>query len=134
MEQPTCSTCLHHSGTVEALRAICSKIDEREKLTNSKFEMVEKSVNLANIEMNRRLESMNEFRSQLDKQARNFMPRPEYEAKHLVLENKYGENSKAIEQLRMDTSRRLGSKQWVDYIVTVCVSTIIYVLLHLVIK
>jgi hypothetical protein len=39
---------------------------------------LEKSIKLANTELNRRLEGMNEFRSQLKDQASSFITRPEY--------------------------------------------------------
>lgn len=46
--------------------------------------------------LNERLESMNQFRSQLTAQAATFMTRPEYEAKHQDLSNQLDALSKLV--------------------------------------
>jgi hypothetical protein len=55
---------------------------------NDKFLSLEKSTENNRISMEKRLDGMNEFRSQLKDQASQFLTRLEYEAKHELLDNK----------------------------------------------
>lgn len=126
--------CLQHSGLVESIRAISTKLDEREKQVNNKFEALERSVSIARGEMDRRLEGMNEFRSQLESQTRTFLSRRESDARHLLIDTRSNANSKAIEELKMNFSRGVGAKQWTDYLITVGVSALVYVVLHFAFK
>ena len=126
--------CLYHSGIEKALEAIYSKIDEREKMVNMRFVESEKAILEARKEMDRRLEGMNEFRSQLERQANTFIARAEWESKHEIVNTKIYENYKAIEGLRRDMAQRVGAKQWTDYIITIGVSSLIYFLFHYLLK
>jgi hypothetical protein len=51
----------------------------------AKLESTERALALARSELDRRLESMNEFRLQMKDQASTFICREEYEAKHQLL-------------------------------------------------
>ena len=42
-----CATCTHHSGIEAELKAVCSKMNEREKIVNLRFEIMERDVILA---------------------------------------------------------------------------------------
>ena len=62
--------CPFHSGMEAEIKGLCAKM-------NLRFESNEKQIELAKEEMERRLESMNEFRSQLTNQANTFLSRTE---------------------------------------------------------
>jgi Fe2+ transport system protein B len=66
---------------------------------------------LARSEMERRLDGMNEFREQMEKQANSFALRKEEELKHSIIE----ERIRNIER-RIDT--QAGSTKWIDHIIT----------------
>jgi len=58
------------------------KINHLEEKMDIIFEKNQTALKQANTEMNRRLDGMNEFREQLNNQAKTFMTKPEYESKH----------------------------------------------------
>ena len=72
--------CLHHSGLEKELEGLCKRTDLR-------FAAYEKALEAAKIEMDRRLEGMNEFRAQLDAQTRTFCSKDElrYEVEKIDL-------------------------------------------------
>lgn len=74
----------------------------------------EREIETAKRELDRRLESMNEFRDQLDKQSRTFMTRTEIEFRFNALEKDVGENRGVID-------RGIGAKRWSDHIITVLI-------------
>lgn len=119
--------CLHHTGIVEQLKAICSKIELIEKMN-------EKAVETARHDMERRLESMNEFRDQLSKQANEFITRKEIELLWSKSDITFNELRKKIETLEDFQSERKGSLRWSDYSITAIISAIIFILAHFLFK
>jgi hypothetical protein len=65
----------------------------------------EKAIKVASDEMNRRLEGMNEFREQLNRQAGTFVEKNLYEAEYAALR-------KEIELLREWKARSEGATSW----------------------
>jgi chromosome segregation ATPase len=137
--------CLHHSGTERALKAICDKLDEREKYVNMKFQELEKHDALqkkehekqianARDDIERRLESMNEFRAQLEKQAANFLTRSEYETKHDMIVNRISANMDTINGLRNELREKLGERKWLTAIISVFISAIVFLISHFLLR
>lgn len=67
-----------------------------ERLDIIRWESSNRSVDKATFSLEKRLDGMNEFRSQLATQARDFMPRKEYEQLHLVLDAKVEAATKSL--------------------------------------
>ena len=89
------------------IAAICLKLE----LTNKHHR---EALSLARHEMERRLESMNEFRDQLEKQAGTFATKTEENLKHSTLEDRV----RAVERVQYV---RAGSTRWSDHIITVLI-------------
>jgi len=107
METP----CIHHSGIEAQLKALCIKIELQ-------MDMIEKSINVAKNEMDRRLEGMNEFRNQLSSQAQTFISKREVE---LIMEKIDGR----IGYLEKRGNVTEGSKVWSNHIITVLISVFV---------
>ena len=108
------NTCPHHSGMEAELKGLCAKM-------NLRFESNEKQIELAKQEMERRLESMNEFRSQLTNQANTFLSRTEAQ---LQIEKVITR----IVLLEKGLNFREGSRHWSEYIIMVIISGLIVIL------
>lgn len=104
-------TCPHHSGIEAELKAICAKMDLR-------FEASEKEVRLAREDMERRLEGMNEFRSQLSAQAGTFISRTEMRLEIEKLINR-------IVLLEKSINFETGSHSWSDKLILAVISALI---------
>ena len=122
--------CLQHSGLVESIKSLCLKIDEREKFVNSKFESMERSVNVARVEMDRRLEGMNEFRAQLDKQVVTFPTRTELVSEIGKLQVQIHSNVLALDDIKETIARQTGARKWSDYVAMALVSGAIFALMR----
>ena len=96
--------CPEHSGIVKELKAINEKID-----LMSQFQ--ERSVGLAKQELERRLEAMNDFRTQIDRQAKQFVTREELTLKLDKMETK-------LEILQNVKSETTGERKWMNHIIT----------------
>jgi len=107
METP----CIHHSGIEAQLKALCTKMELQ-------MDMIEKSINVAKNEMDRRLEGMNEFRNQLSSQAQTFISKREVE---LIMEKIDGR----IGYLEKRGNVTEGSKVWSNHIITVLISVFV---------
>lgn len=79
----------------EALNAALAAVKEQ---SNAAMSAAAKAIDKAELATERRFESVNEFRSTLSDQAKTFINREEYEAKHKNLEDKIN-----ILQSRMDS-------------------------------
>ena len=110
--------CLAHSGIVKSLESLCIKIEEKQIHADLKIQSILDSVQVAKHEMDRRLEGMNEFRSQLASQASTFANRREME---LIIE-KFEARIKPLEELRFISQ---GSHKASEYIVTVIIAAIV---------
>jgi hypothetical protein len=74
--------CLVQVELREVRVALDNQIEAVEKLLEARLTAVENATRVAAQEMNRRLESMNEFREQLRVQAGQFLGRDEYHTAH----------------------------------------------------
>jgi len=63
-----------------------SKADMR--LIGTRLDYVEKAIDKQEVSLEKRLESMNEFRQALKDQNQSFITRAEYDAKHIMLEDR----------------------------------------------
>jgi hypothetical protein len=112
--------CSEHSGMCRSIKAEQEKADIR-------FQMIEGNIKIAKDEMDRRLEGMNEFRAQLDKQAQTFMPRSEIE----LLINTNAERTRSIE---IEMGKIGGSSRWSDHIVQVLIGAAMVIAVWLITK
>ena len=99
--------CQEHSG-------VCGKINAIKREIELRFQSLEKAIASTKNDLDIRLASMNEFRAQLDRQSRTFVPRKEIELTINKLEEK-------IDLLLARSSEKLGSTKWVDHIITVLI-------------
>ena len=108
--------CLHHSGICQSIKALREATD------------------VARREMDRRLEGMNEFRAQLERQAGMFVIRGEMEAMVDKLGLRIDVISEVLHTIKTDLSKLHGAKQWSDYIVTVILATVASLAVYFVTK
>jgi hypothetical protein len=69
--------CPKHDGLVEKFETVISKLDGLKEQISSQFNYMDEKTTNAKSDMERRLEGMNEFRTQLAKQAAEFITRQE---------------------------------------------------------
>jgi hypothetical protein len=126
-------TCSQHSGLVTHIDNLYRLLDERRTQTDLKIATIEKETIMAKTEMDRRLEGMNEFRAQLEKQSNTFISRAEL----LLILDKRDSKIDGIESkltpLFTYAAKDEGSKKWTDYIITVIISAIVFVVLHFIV-
>jgi len=103
----------------DRIASLSEKMDEREKQVNIQIKAIERSTSLAKLEMDRRLEGMNEIRAQLDRQAGTFATIEKVEDMRTYVMNK-------IDTLRDISSVRTGSGKWTDYLIMALISAIIF--------
>jgi hypothetical protein len=94
--------------------AVVVRMEERENASKIKFEALYSAIRMAKEEMDRRLEGMNEFRSQLTKQATEFVGKKEVDLMLEKIEVKLG-------HLEAMANQRAGGKQWSDHILQVLI-------------
>lgn len=82
---------------------------------------VEKGIEKAESAMNLRLEGMNEFRAQLEKQTHSFMTRTEIELRIEKLDAK-------IETLMKATNVQQGSNKWADHLLEAIIGAIVLII------
>lgn len=119
--------CPAHSGMEKSLEKLCLKIEALEKLCAVQFEFINKETKLAKEDMERRLEGMNEFRAQLNRQASEFVTRESMDLKLAKLETK-------IESTTACMNISSGSGKWQSHIVTVLIAMAVMLVAHYVLK
>ena len=122
-----CKICNLHSGIEKQIEALHHKIEEGTKLVNVQFTALEKALDLARLDMERRLEGMNEFRAQLSHQAGTFISAKEVS---LLLDKL----SIRMENIEKCTNTEVGSTKWKDHLVTVGIAALIFFIFHYVFK
>lgn len=123
-------TCRQHSGLVSDIRTLYRLLDERRTQTDLKLSAIDKETKVAKVEMERRLEGMNEFRAQLEKQTNTFITRNELS---LILDKrdaKIGMLESKIDPLQIYTAKDSGEKKWTDYFITTIIAAAVFVVLH----
>jgi len=106
-------------------KALTDKMDEREKQIAMRFDSIDKALIISKREMERRLEGMNEFRAQLERQSRQFLSRTDLDYAASKLENRLNSNDNAIKDLKQEIDRQMGSRRWSDYLIMIALSLIV---------
>ena len=112
--------CSLHSGLEERIKAERDRDDIR-------FQMIEESIRVARGELERRLESMNELREQLNSQAKTFETKAESRLIHDAFEDR-------ISKLERTTWARQGEYRWSNHIVTVIIGAIVIFVVRWLVK
>ena len=99
--------CMEHGRVCQMIEAIMKEIELR-------FLSLEKAINSTKGDLDIRLEAMNEFRAQLDRQANTFVPRAEIDLARTALEKK-------VDLLLDRSAEGKGSAQWINHIITVLI-------------
>lgn len=121
------NVCLFHSGFDARITGVCNKIAEKEKLTDVKIEGIERAIEAARREMDRRLEGMNEFRAQLFSQANTFYSKGEHEV--------YKEQITArLNGIEKTLFYKEGATRWSSHIITVLIAFAIFIIGQLIFK
>jgi hypothetical protein len=89
----------------ERSKHCAERLDDTRKLFLVQMGAMEKAVMEARRDLERRLNDMNEFRAQLEKQAITFVEKPYYDLQHNVLE-------KQIEVLVAESNVQKGRHSW----------------------
>lgn len=122
-----CATCPHHSEILSAVKVLETKFEAQKELLNARFLANEHNKMLAKEDMERRLEDMNEFRSQLSTQANTFATRPELKAEAEKLDLK-------LAPLLRQASMHEGASHWSNHIITVMIAAAVMLFIHFVFK
>ena len=108
-----CEVCKFHEGFRE-------KIEAHNRELEIRYDSLNRAIEVAKSEMDRRLEAMNEFRAQLTRQASEFISRKEVEALAKELDLK-------IAPLKEKSNVTEGSDKWIAIIIQVIISIIVVV-------
>jgi RNA binding exosome subunit len=111
-----------------------SKIEALEKSVHQITGSLEKMSTQKATDLERRLEGMNEFRAQLEKQAASFLTRSEYETKHDLIVNRISGNLDSINGLRNELREKLGERKWLTAIISVFISAVVFLISHFLLK
>lgn len=110
------NVCLLHSGIEKEMKAFCTKMDIL-------FAAQDKALAAAKVEMERRLDGMNEFREQLNSQANTFATKVE-------LRNEIDKTVLKLDPLLRLLAVQEGSRKWTDYLAMAGISGAIVLLLR----
>ena len=86
---------------IELREDYSGKISQLDIRMAERFNGQDKAIGIANSAMDKRLESMNEFRSQLKDQTGTFLTREAYDARHQILQNQ-------VDDLRLSKAELSG--------------------------
>ena len=130
-ENTMTETCPHHSGIVAQFNAICTKLELIEKSIEKQLLLHEKQVEVTAKDLERRLEAMNEIRSQLNRQADTFITKIEvnllFEKLDLNTTTMARNNRERIDLLEKMYAEGRGGKKWEDHIITVLIGLAVLV-------
>jgi len=121
---PSISTCLYHSGFEARLESICAKLDLQ-------MTAMDKALDVAKEEMDRRLDGMNHLSTQLTEQrAENRSQIEKLSSSLFNLMESTTKFSVRMEALERISNERRGSSKWSDHIVTVLIASGIMLAFH----
>jgi len=147
MEDPKCfpSICdVRAEGCSRRMDAIIERIDMVAASQKASLDHLTKVIDLmsasqknaldnAKVDMDRRLEAMNEFRSQLTKQAGTFVDRDYYGIQHQNLVDRSDRERSRLDDLFMWRSEMQGKTSWVNFMSAIALLvSIIFGVLHFV--
>ena len=108
----------------ERVKYCDGRLEDTRKLFLNQVVSVEKSISNAKDDMERRLAAMNEFRTQLEKQADNFLDRGYYEIQHKMLVDK-------LENLKQWRDIQEGKASWTNLLAVLAIAvSVIFGILH----
>jgi len=105
------SICVYHSGILEKITAL------------------EKSIGVAKTELDRRLEGMNEFRRQLDKQASEFITKNEVNLRMEKMDLRFNGIEDKLNTLQNEISEKRGSRKWSDWLIMGIIAAIVSIIM-----
>ena len=110
-----------HLPLIKEIKSIKLLINEREKQVNIRFDNIDKALVLARDQLDLRLESMNEIRAQLERQANTF-----------ISDDKFESLSEKVNSIDKIVNMRQGSSKWSDHIVTVLIGIAVVIIIYLI--
>ena len=122
-----CTTCPDHVDVIAELKVLKVKVDANREISDVKFASNEKDKQFAKEDMERRLLDMNQFRTQLSNQANTFATRAELKTEAEKLDLK-------LAPLITNSSFRLGSTHWSNYILAALITAAIMLFVHFAFK
>ena len=151
-----CPDCKVHAGVLAREEAICAKmvegdrrveekIEERDRLAILRLESLKDTITVAKQVQDARLEGMNHLATQLTEQRvdtrekimelmSTFMTKEKFDTLHDTLQAKFDNKvelfSKDISQLQSLLSSKREGLRWLEYLVTVGISFVIYTIIH----
>jgi len=99
------------------LAALTARVEELDKRLSMRFDLVDRSITVALSAMERRLDTMNEFRSSLRDQAASFADRKELDLR-----------LKPLEEFRANTQGRMQTTVWIVGMVFVIIQIVLRML------
>jgi DNA repair exonuclease SbcCD ATPase subunit len=155
-----CPECKVHSGLEARIDAICAKLDEkvrrltermddRDQMAQTRNDSLKEAISVAKEGMDFRLQTMNNLTHQLDQQREDtkdkigelmmtFMPKDSFDLQHKALidklDSKIEQFSKEIANLESRQATRKEGMRWMEYLVTIIVSFIVFAFAHFLFK
>lgn len=113
--------CPFHSGIEKDIKALWKFIDEKEKKADLQLNSIRNSIDVAKAEMDRRLEGMNEFRAQLEKQTTTFASHGEVNLRLIAMDEK-------IRQIEHCVDTITGASRWSDHLITAMIAVAVFLI------
>ena len=141
--------CKLHSGLCAQINSLEIRIGDLTKLLDLQIFNMEKAVNVAKDTLNIRLDSMNEFRGQLNDQSRSFVTRTELSVHVDKLETKLTLAEKAVNEkfelilkpiseklskIEACYNQKVGARAWEVAIITSALSGLVFLLFRYMFK
>jgi len=112
--------------------SLCKSFNALEREIELRFNSLEKNMASTRKDLDVRLQSMNEFRAQLDRQSNTFVARAEIDMAHHRLDEKIQGINENYRRLANKSSEQTGSAKWSDYIITAIIAGIVAALVSLI--
>jgi len=143
------NVCKLHSGLCAQINSLEIRIGDLTKLLDLQIFNMEKAVNVAKDTLNIRLDSMNEFRGQLNDQSRSFVTRTELSVHVDKLETKLTLAEKAVNEkfelilkpiseklskIEACYNQKVGARSWEVAIITSALSGLVFLLFRYMFK
>lgn len=113
--------CPFHSGLQQDIQSLWKILEEKEDKATVQFKAINNAISVAKTEMDRRLEGMNEFRSQLEKQATTFASQGEVNLRLYAMDEK-------VRQLEHSISQFAGASKWSDHLITAMIAVAVFLI------
>jgi len=107
------------------------RIEALRREVNIRFDAIEKAVTKAEGAADRRFESVNEFRGQLNDQTRTLLPRPEADTKFRAQDDKIEALTKTITALQTSQANQQGRASVIAAVVSIAASALVSILVRM---